>query len=165
LTAKRMDEETLADLWGKGKTRGEIAKLMGVSEWTVGQWAKRIGLEKKRMGRPAIAFDEGRFRRLWEGNLTIEDIADRLQMSSTNVGYHARRLGLSRRGHGRRKAVDMPTDRPAAPQTASQAAGTDLTGRLLATKGRWALLADVAKREGLTMTQAQQKFHAARVMG
>ena len=165
MTARRVDEETLRQMVAYGKTRGEIADLMGVSEFTVWKHVRILGLGGFKMGRRGHNLDEAKFRQLWAGGFTIEGIAEKMSMSSSNVGYHAKRLNLSRRGNGRRKASDMPMDAPVAPQIASQTADSGLVGQLLATKGKWASLADVAARNGLTMTQAQQRFHAARAMG
>jgi DNA-binding CsgD family transcriptional regulator len=154
---------TLRALVLQGKTETQIAVALGATRDAVRKRLRDLGLKTERKN--ATATDLNALVQLWEAGLSIAEIARRLKCGDSTVDYHATKLGLSRRGRGRRRTDDVPVDSPTDAKPASQTAQTGLLGALLATQGKWAPLAAVAQRHGLTMTQAQQRYHRARAMG
>ena len=91
----------------------------------------------------------------------MTDLARELGCHPTTLRAHMTRYGIA---PPTQKDEPAPQRAPAArnrhakpePDTAT------LTGRLLATKGRYEALEAIRKAEGWTPAQAMQRFHAAR---
>lgn len=173
----------LRELAGQGKTETQIARMMGFEINSIRQQLRRLGL--RAAGRAVSQIDVERLRALYDSGMPVREIAATLGFAQSNIENHIRKNGFPKRR--RAKAVSeaevtvaaeteiqvaeeaaipfeadaeapVVADAPAPPST------PDLTGQVLATKGRYAALAEFAQRHNLTQTRTLQLYHAARVM-
>lgn len=86
--------ERIKVMWADHSTV-EIARALGVHRHTISSWAKKLGLNKKRKGRPSLV-DPELIKKLRLEGLTYREIAEKLKVSFESVKYHCRKLGLKR---------------------------------------------------------------------
>jgi hypothetical protein len=172
----------LRELAEQGKTETQIARLMGFEINSIRQQLRRLGLRAG--GRPVSQIDVEKLRALYDSGMPVREIATTLGLAQSNIENHIRKHGFPKRRRAKANvAAEVPVaaeaetkvteeaipveaeadvtvvgDVPAPPST------PDLTGQVLATKGRYAALAEFAQRHNLTQTRALQLYHAARVM-
>lgn len=146
------DAEIIAGWTGPLAAR-DIAKRSNVRWENIHRRAKNLGLEVN--SRSVSDTDKAKLRKLWFEPLTVQQIADELCISHAAVSKRARMLELPHRGYRHRAKAVPPEPKPAVPEP------TDLTGRLVASKG-YAALAEIAKAQGWTQRQALQRWHEAR---
>lgn len=96
---KKIDKERLAELWRKGFTAPQIARMFGTHPNSVYDCARRLGLPKHPVGRRAL-FDKEPEKKKWfirnypeMGNGTISAF---LGISPYHIGRVARKLGLKK---------------------------------------------------------------------
>jgi lambda repressor-like predicted transcriptional regulator len=147
--------DTLARLHHEGHDHEQIAAIMGFSASTI----------KQRLGRMFPKVQEVvEIRRqdilpLWQSGATMPELAAHFGCSETTLRNKLRHLHLPRRAWIARQwqiiedkpDPDKPVEEPAT-----------MTGRLLATKGRYSELAKIAEKHSLTFRQVQQQYHQAR---
>lgn len=151
---RRVDLELLRTRWLEGKTGPVIARELGCSIPYVSAMAKELGLpgrNKRQFTKALPGLEE-----LVASGMTVELIADRLGASETTVYRRMEVLGLRRPGW-----ADLPEKPEVVERREPVIDLSTVTGRLLATKGRWSALAEVAAAQGWTSKQAQQRYHAA----
>jgi DNA-binding CsgD family transcriptional regulator len=153
----RLCVETVERLVRQGKTDAEAAALLGCSVRAVAGCRQRIGIFRANNHNPR-RLQRGDVLPLWLAGASLQQIADEIGCTVATLKRNVDRLDLPSREYvgNRWRLVGAPA------QPTAQPAPTDLTGRLLATKGRWAELAKVADKHGLTMAQVQQRYHKAR---
>jgi predicted transcriptional regulator len=77
------------------RTWKEIAKMLGVSRFSLVKYAKSVGITKKRTPQPYHKkIDPQRMKDLVDQNLTWQKIADTLGISCTYAYRYAKKLGL-----------------------------------------------------------------------
>ena len=150
----RLDREKLIELWKTDKSLDQIAALLKVSRFTCSRAASEIGLQPRTITR--VRIDVDKLRQMVAGGLTLQKIADAFDCSDKSVVRAMAKHGISR------PKVQHQDEAPRAAPQKPQIAASDLTGRLIATKGRWSALAKIADEQRWTSAQAQQRYHAAR---
>jgi DNA-binding CsgD family transcriptional regulator len=155
----RVDPARLAELWAQGKTCQQIGDEFGCSAPHISNLAKLQGLPRRLGGHlkkelPGLA-------ELVARGMTQREMAEHYNCSETTVGRHVELLGLQKP-----RQEPEPDAAPARMRGPSAAAKPEpdtatLTGRLLATKGRYAALDELRRAEGWTSTQALQRYHQA----
>jgi len=94
---KRLSEEQIKlirNMW-TDKPAVEIAKTLGVHRHTVSSWARKLGLNMKRRGRPSLV-DPELIRKLRLEGFTYREISEKLGISFESVKYQCRKMGLGR---------------------------------------------------------------------
>ncbi len=153
-----IDEADFKRMWANGVPVAEMAEEFGVSRGHISSTAGLLGLPP----------------RLSRSMMLSRDQVQRAIDSGTPVAQLARDLGCHEntlRNAMARMKVEPPEVKRQREEAARRAAetpkpqGPDLstiTGRLLATKGRWEALEVIRKERGWTPVQVQQQFHRAR---
>lgn len=151
---RRVDFELLRTRWLEGRTGPEIARELGCSIPYVSATAKQLGLPG-RNDKPFSKEMPG-LEALVASGWTVERIAEHFDAAEATVYRRMELLGLRRPGW-----ADLPEKPAAVKRREPEIDLSTVTGRLLATKGRWSALAEVAAKQGWTSRQAQQRYHAA----
>ena len=189
----RIDPARLRALWPcEDMTVQQIGDEMGVSHVVVARAARKLGLVertrgKKRGKKRGTAFrdtvDRAAFKTAWHDmSLTVDDLADRFGVSVSTICDAGPYLGLPDRHMLRRqardpapvlRAVQRPVlqaaphpkpglcARPKLPELEARPADADI----LASKGRYSKMAEVADRHGLRPAEVQRRFHQLRAAG
>jgi DNA-binding CsgD family transcriptional regulator len=147
----RVDPARLAELWAQGKTCQQIGDEFGCSGPHVSNLAKEQGLPRRLGGCLKKHLPE--LAELVASGLSVSQLAEHYDCRESTVQRHVAALGLS-----------MPREKPeSVPKTATKPEPdtATLTGRLIATKGRYAALDELRRAEGWTSTQALQRYHQA----
>lgn len=180
MAAKRkIDVEELRRLWADpDMTQVAIAAHFGCTRNAVEQQAKRLDLPPR--GPAPLKIDMAEFRHMWaDPDMTQVAIAAHFGCTPQTIAARAKAAGFAARpkrksgsgrqaqhrpaaGFGRLRAVPPVPVRSAVAEPATLARDAFLVGRLVATKGRYAALAEIAAEEGWTMAEAQRRWHMAR---
>jgi DNA-binding CsgD family transcriptional regulator len=154
-------ETTFRRLHAQGLTWAEIARHLKIGSSTASQRGRLWCLTPNCDPNKLEPIKRADVLPLWLEGHTPSEIARRLGVDPKRLHGATRRFNLPARAMvSRGKYRVIAQEQEAEPE--AQPAPTDLTGRLLATKGRWAELAKVADKHGLTMAQVQQRYHKAR---
>ena len=154
MNRRKVDLELLRTRWLEGRTGPEIARELGCSIPYVSATALSLGLPR-RSNKPFSHKMPG-LEALVASGLTVERIAEHFDVAEATVYRRIEVLGLRRPGR-----ADLPEKPAAVERREPEIDLSTVTGRLLATKGRWSALAEVAAAQGWTSKQAQQRYHAA----
>lgn len=150
--------DTVERLVREGKTDDEAAAIIGCTAAGIRQARRRLGIYRQTNNVPNGRFTESDIMPMWLAGTSLAEIADTLGCNVKTVRRASRRLQLPQRQYVGRTWVIVG---PANSEPDEKPAPRDLTGRLIATGGKWAALAEIADAEGLTMTQIQQRYHRA----
>lgn len=99
---------------------------------------------------PRMIPDDRFFREIWRGSVSVVDIAVIYGTSRAAIYRAALRFG-----HGQRNPPEIYEEKPVPRPDGYEA-------QLLWSKGRWAILREIADAYGRSMTQVQADFHRAR---
>lgn len=185
----RVDLGRLRTLWQRNDlTLEQIGDDMGVSNVAIFRAAKQLELPDRARGKKrGTAFrdnvDRAAFKTAWHDmSLTVDDLADRFGVSVSTICDAGPYLGLPDRHALRRearqqapvlRAVHRPVlqaaphpkpglcARPKLPAPEARPADADI----LASKGRYSKMAEVADRHGLRPAEVQRRFHQLRAAG
>lgn len=149
MTGKRVyiAKEPFAEMWNKGVTVEKIAKHFHCSTNTASRFAATIGLPSRKHAFSHI--DTDKLRRLWhDRDYKIKDIEKILGRSEKAIRERAKKLGL---GHRFQQPAKVQREEP-----------PPVTCPLLLTEGRYSRLSEYAQRYGVTLTEAQRRYHKAR---
>lgn len=149
----RIDEDLLRKLWAEGLSICDMSERLHAAERTIQRVVKDLDLPP-RSGRSKPAeqvprawqpgqVDRVNLPRLWRDGVPTAEIADRMGVKPPAVARAARQMELPPRKSGPRTDLHRPVK--AAPVPAS-----------------YATVAEQAAAEGLTLTQALQRFHRTR---
>jgi transposase-like protein len=133
----RIDSARLTALWQSNARVPEIALVFGVSSTSVYVWARKLALPSRHA--QAGRIDTGRLVALWRGGAPVSEIALVFGVRDQAVYRALRGLGLSARaGPG-----DGGAAAPAVAMTYRE-------------------IAEAARRDGLPLAGALQRYHRAR---
>lgn len=171
----RINLYLLRQLADDGKTETQIARIMGFELNSIRQQLRRLGL--RAAGRAVTKIDIEQLRTLYDSGMTVRAIAATLGATQSGVENQIRKHGFPKRRRPTAASqaevtdaeeaaipVEANAEAPVVAAAPAPPSAPDLTGQVLATKGRYADLAVFAQRHKLTHTQALQLYHAARVM-
>jgi len=101
---KLQNEEWLQNrYWGDGETIREIAEELGVGQYTVNQWLKRHGIDRRELGSWRKINDERLNseswlrERYWGDEMNMPEIAQKLGVSEVTVLTHMDKFEVDRR--------------------------------------------------------------------
>jgi DNA-binding CsgD family transcriptional regulator len=155
----RICTQTVEQLVRAGKTDQEAADLMGCHWATIRRLRNRLGIFRHTNNVAKFRLTREEVLPLWVAGASLQEIADTLGCTAKTVRSNTARLDLPAREYRSNKwwlvaETTAPEPRPAP-------AKPGITGRLIASKGKWAALAEIADEQGLTMRQVQQRYHQA----
>jgi len=90
----RACKEELEELFGEGRTKKEIARILKVSYSTVKKWFKKFGIVSQRRTIPS---KEELVKVYWEQKFTIRQVAKHFRASTRSVEKWFRNYGIPRR--------------------------------------------------------------------
>ena len=156
----KFDEVVFRRLVDEGRSIAEIAAVFGASPCTVKDWLRRIGVRvaPQRLKMPADV--EDRVVGLYRSGSSMSQIARILGLKANAASRALRRRGVMIRQNGTGRPVRGPD--PVPRDDAPPEVPTTLAGRLIATKGKWAALSQIAAQQGWSSAKAQQEYHRAR---
>jgi transposase-like protein len=150
--------QDLCRLHAQGLTVSEIAAQLHVGWDTARRWMRDLGLEPRQIEMVRLPPHKADHAvEMYRWGRGVSRIAEELGAS-----HHAVRNELLARGITLRTkyaagvATEAPTPKPEPVDT------TTLAGRLIATKGKWAALSQIAAAQGWSSARAQQEYHRAR---
>jgi uncharacterized protein YerC len=152
------DTPELRAMWDAGKSHNEIGLAFGVSAPTVAKLAAKYGYQQRAMvrgnGEHITDKEKLEIQSLRLAGCSLGKIADETGRATSSIRYVLRGLGMS---SARQVVIARPEKREAVPKPKDLSLG----GRLRDTKGSYAMLSEIAKAQGWTQTQAQQRYHRA----
>ncbi|WP_386681868.1 hypothetical protein [Loktanella sp. R86503] len=154
------DTPEIRAMWDAGKPQRSIAAVLGVPDYVVSELAKRCGYPQRatRIGAKSGTFwsdeDKAKAIDMRRQGCTQTEIAVAVDRSVSSVGSVLRAAGLTTRKPVVHRGRDL---RAAAPKPKDLSLG----GRLRDTKGSYAMLSQIAAKQGWTQTQVQQRYHRA----
>lgn len=157
---KLHDTPEIRAMWDAGKAQRTIAAHAGVSDYAIAALAKRCGYPKRSMAGGARGgtfwTDEERAKTvaMRHDGYTYAEIACATGRAISSIGEIVRSAGLSK---PRNQATHYRTAPPPVPKPKD----LSLSGRLIDTKGNYEMLLEIAKVQGWTHIQAQQRYHRA----
>lgn len=156
-------DDEFRQAWMDGVPVRDLARKYKVAQGTISSTAKSMGLPVRVRGHRSKIADDALFRSLWNSKQTLRQIGNVYGVTAARVSAFAKSVGLPSRQH-------VPSAPP--PRRAKPAAEIEpeqdtpdtatLVGQLVASNGRYAALAEIAERHGLTLAETQRRYHAAR---
>lgn len=150
----RVDFDKLRVMWGEGKTCQQIGDELGCSAPYVSATAKQLGLPRRVGGYTRI--DMALLEDMLIRGKSVADIAEHYGCGESTVYRHMEYNGITPPKREAPAPVEPPP-RPAPPKIDT----STVTGRLIASKGRWSELDKIRQAQGWTTTQVQQRYHQA----
>ncbi len=150
-----LDTTRFRELWHSGMTVADIGRKIGLSSGRVSSIAKELGLPRRKR----VKFEITR-QTIVEGlaaGHSVRNLAARVGCDELTL-----RRAMDRFGIAPPRGKRVPDEAPVRRQEGVQDIPSTLTGRLIATKGRWSELEAIRKAQGWTPAQVQQRYHAAR---
>lgn len=169
MSAARIPPEVLAPLVAEGLTVRQIAERLDRTDQQVryGLWYARL---KAARGH-SVKFALEDYLALARQGLSISEAAKALGVTPSAIYQRLDAQGLDRDGHplpeapAERQVISVGSP-PASARPEPVASGPgDLDAEIGQTQGRYAALAEVAKRHGLALRQAQLRWHVLRSSG
>ena len=155
-----MTDDELRALWlDLGVSQREIKQMLKCSEFIMLKRILAMGLERRPRGTARQVFvDWEPIIADYEGGLSVAKVAQKHNVCRIALAKQMGIRGIVRRYGSTKRSLALPPTKPPpkAPDLAVE------TSRILATKGKWAALADFAKSHGITQSEAQRRYHTAR---
>jgi hypothetical protein len=156
MTRRKITRSALTELWDIGASEHDIADHFGCTRHAIRKAVERFDLPRRGPSRRDITREK--LVDMIARGLTLAQMGAECHLSHVSMRNRLSDYGLTTQRAARYREsryAETPDKRNPTPDTAT------LTGRLIATKGRYAALDELRRAEGWTSTQALQRYHQA----